>query len=86
MKEKTSLDDCTFVMPKGKFKSEEEKSLDKRIITIKKEQGDLDVIWFIDVKEFIRQTEKDMRNSKLSRIGMVERFRKRAGEKLTDEK
>lgn len=35
------------------------------------------------IKEFIQRTEKDMRNHKLSRIGMVERFRKRAGDKFT---
>lgn len=35
-----------------------------------------------NIKEFIKKTEEDMRNHKLSRMGMVERFKKRAGDGL----
>ncbi len=35
-----------------------------------------------DVKQFIKETETDMRNWKLSRMGVVERFRERVGKEL----
>ena len=34
------------------------------------------------IKKFIEMTEKDIRNPKLSRIGMIERFIKRVGPKF----
>jgi len=48
-----------------------------------KEESDFRFIYLEkDVKDFIKKTEKDMRNSKLSRVGMIERFKQRAGVKL----
>lgn len=55
-------------------------NLSEKIMRISKKYRDFDCIDIKDVKELIRLTEQDMRNSKLSRIGMVERFKKRVGD------